>query len=99
MTIEMIATVAVSVIAALSSAKAWEFWKQRLALKTQQHVQAQQDQHLYRDDLRKEVSDMRIKFEIANDKIVELTKKLAEMVVRVEFLEHEKHSLQGAHAK
>jgi len=99
MSVEMIATIALSVVAALTSAKAWEFWKHRLALKTEQRAQAQLEQNLYRDDLRKEVSELRIKLEEANDRIVDLTRKLAEMVMRVEFLEHENQSLKGAHAK
>ena len=99
MPIETIATIALSVIGALSSAKAWEFYKHRLALKSELQAQKQQDMNLHRDDLRKEVSDLRAKLEIANDKIVGLSKRLAEMVVRVEFLEAENHQLRGVQAK
>ena len=83
--IESIATILISVIAALTSAKAWDFWKHRL-----------KDNNLYRDDLRKEVTELRLKLAEANDMIMDLTRQVAEMTVRVEFLEKENVQLREA---
>ena len=68
-------------------------------MKAEQKLVDQKESNLYRDELRKEVSDLRQRLDSANLKIVELTKRLAEMAVRVEFLERENHTLRGVQAK
>ena len=83
MTSEQFVTILISVIAALSSAKAWEFWKSR-----------SEDSNLYRDDLRKEVGVLREKLDEAHLKILQLAEKLSAMTVRVEFLETENQTLR-----
>lgn len=85
MTSEQFVTILISVIAALSSAKAWEFWKNR-----------SQESNLYRDDLRKEVSVLREKLDEAHLKILQLAERLSAMTVRVEFLETENTLLKGS---
>tara|TARA_R100001082_G_scaffold13721_1_gene7055 strand:+ start:140 stop:409 length:270 start_codon:yes stop_codon:yes gene_type:complete len=83
MTADQLVTILISVIAALSSAKAWEFWKHRSA-----------DNNLYRDDLRKEVGVLREKLDEAHLKILQLTEKISAMAVRIEFLEAENLDLK-----
>tara|TARA_R100000458_G_C8227107_1_gene209849 strand:- start:94 stop:360 length:267 start_codon:yes stop_codon:yes gene_type:complete len=83
MTSDQLITVLLSVIAALSSTKAWEFWKAR-----------SDDNNLYRDDLRVEVTTLREKLDEATLKILQLTEKLSAMTVRIEFLEAENSDLK-----
>ena len=83
MTSDQLITVLLSVIAALSSTKAWEFWKARSV-----------DNNLYRDDLRVEVTTLREKLDEATLKILPLTEKLSAMTVRIEFLEAENNDLK-----
>tara|TARA_Y100001963_G_scaffold150201_1_gene230953 strand:+ start:353 stop:652 length:300 start_codon:yes stop_codon:yes gene_type:complete len=99
MPIESIVTIVLSILGALTSTKAWEYWKHRNEMKAEQKLVDQKESNLYRDELRKEVSDLRQRLDSANLKIVELTKRLAEMAVRVEFLERENHTLRGVQAK
>lgn len=89
MTSDQLVTVLISVVAALTSAKAWEFWKHR-------SIEKKADQNLYRDDLRKEVQTLREKLDEANLKLLQLAEKLSAMTVRVEFLETENLELKGA---
>ena len=86
--LEPVVTVLLSVIAAMTSTKAWSYYKTR-----QQSAIA--DKNLYRDDLRKEVGILRKALTEANEKITELAQKLAAMTVRVEFLENENTHLKS----
>jgi cell division protein FtsB len=94
--LETIVTIVVSLIAGLTSAKAWDFWKHKVAIAAELEREETAENNVYRDDLRKEVSDLRTKLELANERIMGLTKRLAEMVTRVEFLERENDTLKGA---
>jgi|7_EtaG_2_1085326.scaffolds.fasta_scaffold00184_9 TolA-binding protein len=85
---ESVVTVLLSVIAAMTSTRAWNYYK------TRQRV-ALADKNLYRDDLRKEVGTLRKALTEANEKITELAQKLAAMSVRVEFLENENTHLKS----
>ena len=96
-----------SVIAALSSQRAWDFWKHKAEMKAELLQEEQKESTLYRDDLRSQVGELREKLSAAhdrrekeikslNDKITLLTKSLAEMAVRVEFLEKENNMLRTA---
>tara|TARA_R110000824_G_scaffold369206_2_gene558641 strand:+ start:4707 stop:4988 length:282 start_codon:yes stop_codon:yes gene_type:complete len=89
MSTDQIVTILISVIAALSSAKAWEYWKHR-------SEETQADKNLYRDDLRKEVQTLREKLDEAHLKLLQIAEKLSAMSVRVEFLEAENLELKGA---
>ena len=82
---ESIATILISIVGAMTTAKAWDYYKHRV-----------QDKNLYRDDLRKEVTDLRLQLAEANDMIMDLTRQLAEMTIRVEFLEKENVQLREA---
>tara|TARA_R100001082_G_C4347480_1_gene152951 strand:- start:380 stop:673 length:294 start_codon:yes stop_codon:yes gene_type:complete len=94
---QMIVTVVVSVLAALTSTKAWDFYKHKIQLSAERQKLEQKQDHLYRDDLRKEVQYLRRALSVAQEKITELSQNLAEMTVRVEFLEKENDQLkQGA---
>jgi septal ring factor EnvC (AmiA/AmiB activator) len=92
---EMLITIVVSVIAAMTSTKAWDYWQKKLQLKAEQQKAALQDDNLLRDDLRKEVNYLRKALSEAQITIIELSTKLAEMTTRVEYLETEKQ-LKGA---
>mgnify|MGYP003130271126 CR=1 FL=1 len=90
-------TIVISLITALSSTRAWDFWKHRTSVAAAVKEKEQQDENLYRDDLREEVRTLRQRLTEAQDKITVLSKRLAEMTVRVEFLEKENNTLkQGA---
>ena len=104
---ETIFTILASVVAALSSQRAWDYWKHRTTIKAEQLQEEQKESTLYRDDLRTQVGELRQKLSDAherrekelrelNEKITNLTKSLAEMVVRVEFLEKENTMLRTA---
>ena len=94
-------TVVGSMIAALSSTKAWEYWKSRSAAK-------RADENLYRDDLRTEVANLRNKLSDAHDRrdreyrelnaqIQELIRQVSELKTQVLFLEQENQHLKQAH--
>jgi|TARA_R100000030_G_scaffold95677_1_gene83324 TolA-binding protein len=98
-------TAAATLVIALTSTKAWDFWKHRESIAAQAQEAERDDQNLYRDDLRIKLDDYReelrklyIKREKElfdmNDKIRELTESLAEMRVKVEFLERENTQLR-----
>jgi predicted RNase H-like nuclease (RuvC/YqgF family) len=103
---ETIVTVVASIIGTLGSAKAWEYYSTRAALKKEERLAQQQDNNLYRDDLRKEVERLRLEIKKAyadkeaetvelRNEIRKLSEELAEMRVRVEFLEKENNNLRG----
>lgn len=89
MTSDQLITVIISVIAALTSAKAWDFWKHR-------SIETTAEKNLYRDDLRKEVQTLREKLDEAHLRLLQLAEKLSAMTVRVEFLEAENLELKSA---
>ena len=89
MTSDQLITVIISVIAALTSAKAWDFWKHR-------SIENTAEKNLYRDDLRKEVQTLREKLDEAHLRLLQLAEKLSAMTVRVEFLEAENLELKSA---
>lgn len=93
--LETIVTIVVSLIAGLTSAKAWDFWRHKIAIQAELEREETAENNVYRDDLRLEVSDLRTKLEQANERIMDLTKRLASMVTRVEFLEKENLNLKG----
>ena len=87
------------------SAKGWEYWQAKRADTKAQDEQERLDTHLYRDDLRKEVTRLReenVALYAKRDKeiqehaeaIADLKAKLAEMTTRVEYLEKENTALK-----
>ena len=94
-------TVVGSMIAALTSTKAWDYWRSRSDSK-------RKDENLYRDDLRVEVAKLRTKLSDAhnrrdleyrelNAQIQELIKQVSHLKTQVLFLEQENQHLKQAH--
>ena len=99
MTSENWITVLVTLIAALTTGNAWQFWKQRVASR-------EANENMYRDDLRTQVetlgsrlAELQAKREsemsAMNDKIRELSEDLAAMRTTVDFLQRENDELRG----
>tara|TARA_R100001163_G_C5017154_1_gene161106 strand:- start:396 stop:725 length:330 start_codon:yes stop_codon:yes gene_type:complete len=99
-------TIMASVIAALSSANAWQFWTNRQQSLEKRRREEQAEQNLYRDDLRSKV----IKLEEAlnalreqreqeiremNDRIINLHEEMAGLRVKVTLLEEENDRLRS----
>jgi len=100
MTTENWITVLVTLIAALTTGNAWQFWKQRVASR-------EANENMYRDDLRTQVETLGSRLaelqskredEMAqmNEKIRELSEELAVMRTKVDYLERENEALKGA---
>jgi|TARA_Y100000289_G_scaffold14595_1_gene13701 uncharacterized protein HemX len=100
-----IITVVVTLIGALSSAKAWEYYQKKQISKQEEKNKELAETHLYRDDLRDEVARLRSKLEESyqqkqdeiqalQDQIAELREQLATFRTRVEFLEKENELLR-----
>ena len=98
-------TVLASVIAALSSTKAWDYYAKRAEKHDIEKIEEDKEKNLYRDDLREEVSKLREELKAAykekeeqmvkfQEEITELAQELAAMKVRVEFLEKENQQLR-----
>ncbi len=101
-----IITVVVTLIGALSSAKAWEYWQSSADRKLKARKAETAETHLYRDDLRAEVSRLRTELRDVykkreeevrklQEEIAQLREDLATMRTRVEFLERENQELRG----
>lgn len=101
-----ILTVVITLIGALTSAKAWEYYQKKQVVKQEESQQKLAETHLYRDDLRNEVARLRVKLEESykkkqveiqalQDQIAELREQLATFRTRVEFLEKENELLRG----
>lgn len=98
-------TIIGSMVAALTSAKAWDFWNKRAIEKRQASTEENKEKNMYRDDLKAEVGRLRTELvelykkreeemQKLNDTITELSEALAGMRVRVEFLESENIELK-----
>ena len=105
MEMDSILTVVATLVGALTSAKAWEFWQRRSTSKAEEKKLEKEETHLYRDDLRKEVQRLRTELmavykkrekelEAMHKEIAELREQLATFKTRVEFLERENNELQ-----
>ena len=102
-----IITVVVTLVGALSSAKAWEYWQSSADRKAKQKRDGDAETHLYRDDLRDEVKRLRDELREVykkreeevrklQDEIAQLREDLATMRTRVEYLEAENLELKKA---
>lgn len=98
-------TVVVTLVGALSSAKAWEYWQDSADRKAKAKREGDAETHLYRDDLRDEVKRLRdelrevyrkreVEVRKLQDEIAQLREDLATMRTRVEFLERENQDLK-----
>ena len=100
-----ILTVVGSVIAALTSTKAWDYYAKRAEKRDKEKIVEDKEKNLYRDDLKDEVSKLREELKAAykekedqmvkfQEEITQLAQDLAAMRVRVEFLEKENQHLR-----
>lgn len=102
-----VVTVIVSIIGALTSAQAWNFWLKKQNDKKEKEQALIMEKDNQRDDLRnevqtlkKEIKELYIKREQElkemQNKIIDLTQQLSAFKIRVEFLEKENSRLQEA---
>ena len=100
-----IITVVITLVGALSSAKAWDYWQSSADRKAKAKRAGEAETHLYRDDLREEVKRLRDELRevyrgreqevrALQDEIAQLREDLATMRTRVEFLERENQDLK-----
>lgn len=92
----------ITVATVLTSAGAWQFYQDRLRVKTAKHKAQKYDENLYRDDLRDRVAQLEQKLEDAyrerdsvSEKLGAVMAELAEFRVRVEYLEQENKRLRN----
>ena len=98
-------TVVGTLVVALTSSKAWDYWKVRTQAVQVEKEADRADQNIYRDDLRVKIDEYREElralyvkrekelFEM-QEKIRELSEELSAMRVKVEFLEKENAELE-----
>ena len=93
-------TVLASVVTTLGSSKAWEYYSRRAETRRLAQEEKMNDKNLYRDDLRRKVEQLEQEIrDVTREKeseiktllnqITSLSKELAAMRVRVEYLERE----------
>ena len=92
----------VTIVTALGSAGAWQFYQNRMKVKTLQRKQDKDDKNLYRDDLREIVAILEQRLEQAyqekektSQELAVVMSQMAEYKVRIEFLEKENDRLQS----
>lgn len=98
---DQLTQIIITVATVLTSAGAWQFYQDRLKVKSAKHKAQKNDQNLYRDDLRDRVAQLEQKLEDAYrerddiaEKLTTVLTELAEFRVRVEFLEKENQRLK-----
>jgi len=99
-------TVVGTLVAAITSSKAWDYWKVRTQAVQNEKEADRADQNIYRDDLRIKIDEYREElralyvkrekelFEM-QEKIRQLSEELSAMRVKVEFLEKENAELRA----
>ena len=94
--------VIVAVAAALGGTGAWQFYQNRMRIKSREKKEEIADQNLFRDDLRERVAILAQKLELAQLEKEKTAKELAivmsqmsEYKVRIEFLEKENERLKA----
>ena len=92
----VIATIVLSVITALSSSKAWDYYKQKLLSGTSDRDNFRETlkAHIHKMDMALQQKEQEIKK--LNILVTTLTERLSAMTVRVEFLERENLQLKEA---
>ncbi len=95
-------TVIITIVTVLGSAGAWQFYQNRMKLKFEQDNSDQKDKNLYRDDLRDRVVVLETKLEnTIKEKegllkeMGDLSTKVTEYKIRLEFLEKENDRLKS----
>ena len=103
--LQQFGTIILTLIAALSSERAWRYWQKKQAAAVEEKQEDRKDQNLYRDDLRQEVERLRtelVALYAARDKerkemaenLADIREQLASFRTRVEYLERENSELR-----
>ena len=94
-------TVFITLVTALGSTAAWNFYEKKLQLKAKEAQEEEKQKHLYRDDLRERVAVLESKLEESHrerdelmTKIIKLSETIAAMKVEIEFLRKENDNLK-----
>lgn len=94
-------TIVVTLVTALGSTAAWNFYEKRLQIKAREEREEEKQKHLYRDDLRERVAVLESKLEESHRerdelmaRIIKMSESLAAMKVEIEFLRKENDLLK-----
>ena len=93
-------------VAGLTSTNAWQYYQKKIQLEVELQQEQKKEKRLYQDKLADEVAELKNKLSKIyiqretelrdmNEKILELSKAVARMNVKIEFLETENNSLKG----
>jgi hypothetical protein len=92
----------ISVIAVLFSASAWKFYENKIKIKTKTETLVRTDHNMYRDDLRERVKRLEKLLvsssedkDVMHQQILELTKEVSTLHVKVDFLGKENERLKN----
>jgi hypothetical protein len=97
-----VTNVVISVIAVLFSASAWKFYENKIKIKTKTETLVRTDHNMYRDDLRERVKRLEKLLvsssedkDVMHQQILELTKEVSTLHVKVDFLSKENERLKN----
>lgn len=97
-----VTSIVITIVTVLGSAGAWTYYQNRLKLKYEKDDSEQKDKNLYRDDLRERVVVLETKLESTIKEkegllkeMGELSTKVTEYKIRLEFLEKENDRLKS----
>ena len=100
--LDSITTIVVTLITVLFSAGAWRFYENRMKLKAETDMSEKKEQNLYRDDLRERVKKLEKLLEesssekdLMRKQILELSKEVSQLQVKISFLEKENERLKN----
>ena len=101
-TIDNLTTLLATIFTVLFSAGAWKFYESRLKLKNRDIQNEKNEQNMYRDDLRdlfkrleKILTESSLEKDQMRDQILNLTREVSELRVKVTFLEKENERLKN----
>ena len=101
-TIDNLTTLLATIFTVLFSAGAWKFYESRLKLKNRDIQNEKNEQNMYRDDLRDRVkrlekllTESSLEKDQMRDLILNLTREVSELRVKVTFLEKENERLKN----
>jgi len=99
-------SILIALVCGLTSANAWQYYQKRIQAKIDEQKEEKKQKQQYQDKLAEEVDELKEKLskiykqredELSsmNERILELSKELARMKVKIEFLEQENKTLKG----
>lgn len=95
-------TIIVTLITVLFSAGGWRFYENRMKLKIETSISERKESNLYRDDLKNRVNKLETLLEESSlekdemrQQILDLTKEVSELRIKVAFLEKENDRLKN----